>query len=120
ETLATLQFSGRALILSDCEGYEKELFPEKTILALAAHDLFVEAHDFNDITISETLQARFQNTHHIQVIQSVDDIRKAYTYSYPELDRFSLAQRRQLLAENRPTVMQWFFMTSKQQAPLST
>lgn len=112
-TIRSLPFSGRALIISDCEGYEKTLFSDEIIPFLADHDLLIEIHDFMDIEISACLRRRFRGTHDIAAIQSVDDIAKAHTYCFPELDGYSLAQRRQLLAEERPSVMEWFFMTSR-------
>jgi hypothetical protein len=46
-------------------------------------------------------------------VKSVDDLEKARTYVYGELDGFDLASRRILLAEMRPAIMEWFFLTPR-------
>jgi hypothetical protein len=112
-TLMSIPFTGKALIVSDCEGYEKQLFTPESVAFLAPHDVLVEVHDFVDIEISSYLRSVFAATHDIEVIQSIDDIKKAQDYSYPELEGLDLAMRREVLAERRPTAMEWFFMTSR-------
>ena len=62
--------------MCDCEGYEKQLFDEPTVRAMAAHDLLIETHDFIDIEISTTLQRMFEPSHHVQCFTSIDDIQK--------------------------------------------
>ena len=111
--LKGLPLTDKALIICDCEGYEKTLFTEDAVACLARHDLLVEAHDFIDIEISAFLRQRFGRTHHIRTVRSVDDITKAYSYEYPELEGYDLASRRWLLSEYRPTTMQWFYMTAR-------
>jgi precorrin-6B methylase 2 len=111
EALQNVPLTEKALIISDCEGYEKELFTAELVPHLAKHDLLIEVHDFMDIEISSLIRQRFQGTHCIATIRSVDDITKAHTYSFTELEGFSLAQKRQLLAEGRPAIMEWLYMT---------
>jgi precorrin-6B methylase 2 len=108
-TLLKLPLTKRALVVCDCEGYEKHLFTPATVQKLAAHDVLVEVHDFLDIAISDHLRTVFQATHQIETIQSIDDIKKARAYDYPELAAFDLAQRKLLLAEHRPAIMEWFY-----------
>ena len=112
-TLLSIPFRKKALVLSDCEGYEKELFTEELVPFLAHHDLLIEIHDFIDIEISSIIRQRFQNTHVISAIKSIDDITKAHTYCYEELSGYNLATRKRLLAENRPSIMEWFYMTPR-------
>ncbi len=111
EALLKLPLGQRALIVSDCEGFEKELFTPTVAAALADHDLLIEIHDFIDIETSPRLVEVFRNTHRLTRIPTLDDIAKAHQYSYAELDGYDLAARRQLLAENRKTAMEWFFLT---------
>ena len=111
-TLAQLP-TERALILCDCEGCEKNIFTPELISQLARHDLLVEIHDYVHIETSALLRYRFQTTHSILAIPSLDDIAKARAYVYPELNGYSLAARKILLAENRPHIMEWFFMTPR-------
>lgn len=70
----------RALIVADCEGYEKELFDDEMGQCLAKHSL-IEAHDFIDIDISSHLHAVFSKIHCVQSIRSTDDIQKAHNIS---------------------------------------
>jgi len=112
-TLLNMKFNGRALIISDCEGYEKSLFTPKVAQFLAPHDLLIEVHDLEDPTISTTLKSRFEKTHHIEVIESVDDARKVRHYNFAELAPYNTRERFALLAENRMVIMEWFYLTPK-------
>jgi hypothetical protein len=76
--------------------------------------VLVELHDYVEITISQTIRSRFEKTHEILCVDSIDDIKKALSYDYPELQSYSLPMREQLIAERRPTIQQWFYMVSKQ------
>lgn len=111
--LLSLPITRKALIISDCEGYEKQLFNRQVAEQLRNHDFLIETHDVIDITISSSIRQSFEATHNIEVVQSVDDIKKAQTYDYPELAGFDLKARRRLLREGRPAVMEWFWMTPR-------
>jgi hypothetical protein len=111
--LQNLPLTRRALVVSDCEGYEKNLFTPETVRALTKHDVLIEVHDFVDLTISSKLRAVFESTHHLEIITSVDDVKKAQTYDYPELATFDLAQRKILLAEYRVSIMEWFYFSPR-------
>lgn len=112
-TLHSIPYTMKALIISDCEGYEKDLFTEESAHILARHDLLIEVHDFIDIEISSTIRRLFSETHVIRSIYSVDDIAKAHTYDYEELAGYSLERKRRLLAEYRPSIMEWLYLASK-------
>jgi hypothetical protein len=109
--LKSLPLGDRALIIADCEGYEKQLFDSEMAGVLARHDLIIETHDFIDISISKYIREVFARTHCIRSIRSVDDIQKAHTYDYPQLEKFTLSERRLILGERRPAIMEWFVMT---------
>ena len=111
--LIGLPYEGRALIVSDCEGYEKELFTKEVAQAMAQHDFIVETHDFWKIEISPTIKAAFADTHDIEVVSSLDDIVKAQTYDYPELAQYDLLRRKMLVREGRPAIQDWLLMTPK-------
>jgi hypothetical protein len=114
-TLKRILPAGKALIVSDCEGYEINLFTEELVPFLANHDLLVEVHDCLNIEIASSLSRRFARTHEIVSIKSVDDITKAHSYVYEELADYDLATRKILLAESRPTIMEWFYMKGGQE-----
>ena len=78
---------------------------------MAKDDLLIEIHDMKDIEISTTIRQCFAKTHKIEIIESLDDIKKALTYSYKELESYDLATRKLLLAENRAAIMDWFYLT---------
>jgi hypothetical protein len=111
--LRAIPLGRRALIVSDCEGYEKVLFSNELAGFLANHDLIIEAHDFIDIEISPSLRNIFSETHQVESISSIDDIEKAHTYQYPELDTYSASERHAILSERRPGIMKWLVMSSR-------
>lgn len=113
EVLRSLPLMGRTLIISDCEGYEKYLFTKDSIPFFQYHDLLIEAHDFLDIQISSQIRTLFATTHDLECLESIDDIQKALRYDYPELKALDLATRKEILAERRPAIMEWFYLQSR-------
>ncbi len=113
ETLRSIPLGEHALIVSDCEGYEGELFTEHIARVLAKHDIIVETHDFLDIEISSKIRRTFAQTHDIQSIKSTDDISRAHSCERPELKSYSTHEKYLVLSEFRPTIMEWLVMTSK-------
>lgn len=59
-----------AFILSDCEGYEGELFARSSTPALASATLLIETHDDLVPGVSGMLQRRFSDTHDVTVVKS--------------------------------------------------
>jgi len=114
-TLMGLDLGQRALIISDCEGYEAQLFDEELVNHLIAHDLLIEMHDFLDIEISGKLTTILSKTHEVEIIESVDDLVKVYSYTYDELSSLSLKARCVILKEQRPTIMKWIFAKARRQ-----
>ena len=113
EELRSIPIRQRGLIVCDCDGGENEIFTKQTGRKFADWDLLIETHDCYDITISTRLAELFRKTHDLRTVLSVDDIQKAKTYDYPELAGLDLATRRAILAEYRPTLMEWQFFTSR-------
>lgn len=112
--LANFDFSNKkAFVLSDCEGYEKMLFTKENMHNLKNTDVLIEVHDLFDLTISGYLRDVFAATHDIRVIASVDDVKKAQMYSFPETDTLDLNTRRIIFAEGRMAAMEWFYCTPK-------
>lgn len=54
-----------ALIISDCEGYEAQLFPPSLLPSLTRATLLIETHEFAVPGITEKLRRDFENTHEI-------------------------------------------------------
>jgi SAM-dependent methyltransferase len=112
DELKTFPFTGKGLIISDCEGFEKELFNENNISNLATCDLIIETHDFIDISISTYLKQLLDKSHNIYSIKSTDDIQKALTYNVKGLEEFTFSDKKHLLAERRPAIMEWIICRS--------
>ena len=115
-TLRSLPLGDRALIISDCEGYENVLFSRELAAFLAKHDLIIEAHDFIDIDTSPNLRLIFSQTHQLEPISSTDDIEKAHTCQFAELDRFTTAEKLTVLGERRPGIMKWLVLRAQARA----
>jgi len=114
--LMELPLGRRALIISDCEGYEQHLFTPDTIAMLAAHDVLIEVHAFVNPDIPVLLRQRFAATHHIESVASTDDADKPAHYPWIAQENFTPEEWRALLAEGRPGIMEWLWLTSKQPA----
>ena len=111
--LAGLPLGRRALIMSDCEGYEHLLFTPDCIASLAAHDVLIEVHAFVNPDIPVLLRQRFAATHRIEAITSRDDADKPSHYPWAAHEDFSPREWRALLAEGRPGIMEWLWMTPR-------
>lgn len=101
------------LIISDCEGFESELFTPSVCGHLKNSFLIIEAHDFIVPGVSEALQERFGNSHLVRVIKNVDDLFKPRFFNVPQLDGFSLDWKIKLMAEKRPSQMEWIYCSPK-------
>ncbi len=113
QVLRSLPLGRKSLIISDCEGYENELFSEEIVSFLAPHDVLIEVHDFFEGKIDAVLRKRFAHSHDITMIESIDDAKKVRTYRYPELEGCDLETKLFILAEYRSSTMEWLFMTPK-------
>lgn len=111
--LKAIPLGRRSLIVSDCEGYEGTLFTPEIAALLWQHDFIIETHDFIDLHISLKLRKAFQETHEIRSIKSTDDIEKAHTYRYEQMEHYDLQTRRLAFGERRPAIMEWLVMTPK-------
>lgn len=66
--LATLPLTS-ALVLCDCEGYERELLDPALIPWLAKSALLVELHEFEAPGVTDVLRARFSVSHEIGIVE---------------------------------------------------
>jgi Ribosomal protein L11 methyltransferase (PrmA) len=93
-----------ALIVVDCEGYEKALFADEcTIAFLKCANIIIETHDFLDRGILPTLTSRFSASHRISIVNS--GARNPNEFSF--LDRCSDSDKWALVCENRPELQNW-------------
>jgi hypothetical protein len=112
EYLVNFKFTGRGLIVCDCEGCEMHLF-RKAIRALEHCTLLIEAHDYLDLNISSELRSLFSTTHFIKSVFSIDDVHKASKYCLPETKDFSIQDKLYLFGEGRPSIMEWLYLKPK-------
>lgn len=110
-THAELQevISGTCLVICDCEGYEDAILDPQAVSGLKKCDLIVEVHEFVVPGIGEKLKNRFESTHHLTEIYSVD--RKSG--DYPMLDFLTESEKTNVLSEWRPGNMSWLIMEAK-------
>ncbi|HKD09370.1 MAG TPA: hypothetical protein VKB79_25925 [Bryobacteraceae bacterium] len=113
ETLGSLPLGNRALIISDCEGYERLLFTPESLSALARHDLLIETHDFIHLGLGLELRRLLERTHQVSSIKSVDDVEKASTYRYEQIQHFDIETKYEILREYRPAIMEWLVAESR-------
>jgi precorrin-6B methylase 2 len=111
EVLAGMPLGTKALIISDCEGYEHDLFTPASVAALKRHDVLIEVHAFVNPDIPVRLRQRFRETHAIASIPTIDDADKPARYPWRDLDRYTPEQQQLLLMEGRPAGMEWLWMT---------
>jgi len=87
-----------AFIISDCEGYESELFGANVVPRLQSATLIVETHDWLVPGVSNRLRQAFGETHQVRVYER-DTPRRIPTRS---LDFLSEPERRLATQEVRP------------------
>lgn len=94
----------RAFLLSDCEGYEFELFNEEVVKALRSCDLVIELHDRPGVRMANVLPSRFASTHRTILLsvteRAIDD--------YPESKVLGKDAQR-ALADHRLPHQQWLY-----------
>lgn len=103
----------RNLIISDCEGFENDLFTEETLVHLIHSDLIIETHDFIVPGTLERLRKLFSKTHHLDIINTIGEKEKLTKVSLPELNSYLPYIRRRLISEQRPGTMYWLVIESK-------
>ena len=103
EKLRALTAGERCFVLSDCEGYEIELFDAATVDSLRMSDVLIEIHG----DAYEPLHERFSRTHKVQTLvaaeRSADD--------YPELASLGTDAAR-AVREYRNPGQQWIYAQS--------
>lgn len=92
---------------------KKTLFSECLVRHLSRHDFLIETHDFVNIETSAELKRIFCKTHTVTSLLSVDDIQKVHQYHFPQLEGLSKDQKRLVLNERRPAIMEWLVLTPR-------
>lgn len=116
EVLMSMDFSKKSLIISDCEGYERELFDEETAILLQQVDILVEVHD--DIEtgkreIYDQIYRAFKETHDIEVVYSMSTAEKVCKHAEGELSKIFRSDELLVFMNEREWRMVWLFMKAK-------
>jgi hypothetical protein len=103
--LRALTAGKRCFVLSDCEGYESELFDEPTVAALGRSDVLIEIH----LNAYEPLLARFSKTHIVQTFVATPRLGSEYS------ELACLGRDADLgICEYRPAGQRWLFAKSRE------
>lgn len=101
------------LLICDCEGAEKFLITEPVLHAMSSWHLLIEMHEFAQPGIEDELIPLVGKTHTVQVIDSIDDIRRVRAFPVPELAACDAEMKYELCREGRPHPMKWLVARPK-------
>lgn len=117
ERLKVMDFSGEipSLIISDCEGAERELFTKDVVSNLKNCECLIEVHDWlqYDTPTLDKLIKDFGDTHDHILIFGIDDYEKVYRYHVDEFEKMSLEEKFMIMAEYRKRLGEWIYFTPK-------
>lgn len=108
-TLRKLAHGKRCFIVSDCEGYEMELFDHEVAADLRHSDVLVEIHEEKQKNVFESICRAFVDTHLINIHKRTT----RNTDEYPELC-FLGADATKAIEEWRDSGQKWVFLQSRE------
>ena len=73
----------------------------------------IESHDFIVPGVMDFLKENFSESHEIEVISTVSDVFKYRYIQDEEINELPLTDQFKLLAERRPTAMEWLVASPK-------
>ena len=113
--LLALDLGAGGLVISDCEGFEADLFAPAVAAHLASCHAIVEVHDHphDDHPRMKRLLAAFSETHDLRIVHSVDDTQKAHYYRSASVGTDDLLEREVAFGEWRPWIMHWLVAEPK-------
>lgn len=112
--LIALDLPDGSLVMSDCEGYEVDLFTDEVVRHLASCLVFIEVHECYRPEAPSTLKGRFASTHDLRVVRSGKD-KSDFQAALVHPD-FTPAIKT-VLCHERDFNMDWFFFTPKNANP---
>jgi hypothetical protein len=107
--LCEMEVRSKGLIISDCEGFEVELFKEPFLGVSDRYDLMIETHDSLKMNITKELMKRFNKTHIIEIIKG----KKRGVKDFRFAGDFSGFEKTVVIEEWRHRTPIWLFLTSK-------
>ncbi len=117
--LLAIDLRDGGLVISDCEGFEADLFGPAVAAHLARCHAIIEVHDHPhdaDPRMKRLVDA-FSPTHDVRIVNSVDDVQKARYYASPRVSTDDMLEREVAFAEWRPWIMHWLVAEPRQPAP---
>jgi predicted RNA methylase len=105
--LMRLPPSGKHLIISDCEGYEKKLFDVEVVKHLSSSYFIIELHDSKTPGVSRMLYTLFARTHDVELIGTEEAEEKSKRYEFSVLQGCDPFEKAVAFAENRGETMHW-------------
>jgi precorrin-6B methylase 2 len=101
-----------ALVVSDCEGFERELFPHVTTTAADSTTFVIEVHETMAPAVTDRLVARFAATHDLAHVPTDDDPTVPAELR-ARLSAFTDEEVRVLADELRGGSQEWLIATPK-------
>ena len=119
DELLAIDLESGGLVVSDCEGFEGDLFDAEVARHLARCHAIIEVHDHphDDHPRMKRLFAAFSGTHDLRIVHSVDDLQKARYYRSDRVSADDLLEREVAFAEWRPWIMHWLVAEPKRRLP---
>lgn len=102
----------RNLFIVDCEGAEKEIFTKDNLTGLINSDLIIELHLHIHPELENYFRKIFEETHFVEIQDSIPDYLKASRSNCTELSNVPFALKKYITSE-REVFMQWIFLRSK-------
>jgi hypothetical protein len=115
---AALADDAAPVVVCDVEGYEQQLLDPAAVPALEKAAILVELHDFIVPRITETLQERFSQTHHIIHIWQEPRHRDEFPWKTLGTRLLPTSYLDWAVSEWRPLRMAWLWMEPKSGAVL--
>lgn len=113
-TLSRLDWPGRALLVCDCEGYERILFSHSEVADhLGAADLIVELHAGEGHDIRGQLESAFAASHDIRFVPCKTPIEKFRDYADRLPEGLKPWEVYRILDEQRSQSFGWLILESK-------
>jgi len=110
ETLRDFPFKEKGLVLSDCEGFEIDLFTKEAVANLSNCDILIELHDLYNEKISLEIEDVFKDTHIVRKVYSKSTFKKMREFELvakltdDDINSFML---------ERNGIMEWAIITPK-------
>ena len=117
ETLINMELGKKSLVISDCEGFEKELFDKESAGALQSVDILVEVHDNlekGEHCIYDQIYEALKDTHNIEEITSISVAEKICNHSASDLNMILKTDNEWIaFMKERAWRMKWLFLQAK-------